>query len=209
MVGHEALTYCLESNDVKNVISLVRRKGSVHHPKLTEVVVEDFMNYQNHLSHFENVDSAVFCVGVYTNAVPDEQFRQITVDYVQVFADALRTCSPDATFCLLSGAGADQTEKSRMAFARYKGMAENYLMNVGFSAVHLFRPAYIYPVKPRKEPNFMYTFSRALYPLLKLFGKGSSITSVQLGRAMAQTAIHGTDKTILENIDIHKILEQA
>jgi uncharacterized protein YbjT (DUF2867 family) len=128
------------------------------------------------------------------------------VDFVQSFANALIAHSPKATFCLLSGAGADQKEKSRMAFARYKGMAENYLLNAGFPAVNLFRPGYIYPVTPRKEPNMMYRITRALYPLLKLFGKGSSITSVQLGTAMAMAAIHGTDKTVLENIDIHNIL---
>ena len=41
----------------------------------------------------------------------------------------------------------------RIAFARYKGEAENALLAAGFHAVYIFRPAYIYPVKPRKEPN--------------------------------------------------------
>ena len=41
-----------------------------------------------------------------------------------------------------------------MAFARYKGEAEKALLAAGFSSAYIFRPAYIYPVEPRKEPNF-------------------------------------------------------
>jgi len=41
-----------------------------------------------------------------------------------------------------------------MAFARYKGEAEKALLAEGFSSAYIFRPAYIYPVEPRKEPNF-------------------------------------------------------
>jgi len=44
----------------------------------------------------------------------------------------------------LSGAGADQTGRSRMAFARYKGEAEKALLAAGFPSVYIFRPAYIY-----------------------------------------------------------------
>ena len=41
-----------------------------------------------------------------------------------------------------------------MAFARYKGEAEKALIAAGFPRVYMFQPAYIYPVEPRKEPNF-------------------------------------------------------
>ena len=61
-------------------------------------------------------------------------------------------------------------------------MAENYLRKLELDR-YCFRPAYIYPVHKRKEPNFMYTLSRALYPLIRLFGKNVSIKSTQLARA--------------------------
>src|SRR5260370_11691443 len=59
-------------------------------------------------------------------------------------------------FSFLSGSGADQTEQSRVAFARYKGKAEKALLAAGFPRLYIFRPAYIYPFEPRKEPNFNY-----------------------------------------------------
>jgi hypothetical protein len=61
------------------------------------------------------------------------------------FARVLRSRSPDAAFSFFSGNGADQTGRSRLAFARYKGEAEKALLAAGFPRVYIFRPAYIYP----------------------------------------------------------------
>ena len=55
-----------------------------------------------------------------------------------------------------------------LAFARYKGEAENALLAAGFPRVYIFRPAYIYPVQPRKEPNFSYRLLRAIYPAFRV-----------------------------------------
>jgi len=105
----------------------------------------------------------------------------------------------------LSGAGADPQEKSRVAFARYKGMAENYLIAKDFKGLNIFRPAYIYPVEKRVEPNLMYRVSRRLYPLLKNVMPGSVITSEELGKAMFKAGIEGANHGILENTEIKKL----
>ncbi len=65
-------------------------------------------------------------------------------------------------------AGADPTGRSRLAFARYKGEAERALLAAGFSGLYLFRPAYIYPVEPRREPNVSYRLLRAIYPVFRM-----------------------------------------
>jgi uncharacterized protein YbjT (DUF2867 family) len=82
------------------------------------------------------------------------EFHRITVDYTVEFSRVLRGSSPGAAFSFLSGNGADPTGRSRLAFARYKGEAENAVLAAGFPHVYLFRPAYIYPVELRNEPNF-------------------------------------------------------
>lgn len=201
MVGSLILEYCLASAKVSEIISFVRKPTANAHTKLEEVVLADFKNYQDVSEKLEEVNAAFFCIGVYTGQVKDELFKEITVDYAVSFAEALKTKSPDARFCLLSGAGADRSEKSSTSFARYKGMAENQISSLGLE-FHTFRPAYIYPVTPRKEPNFMYSASRALYPLIKLFGSNSSIKSTELAQAMFTVGLNGTDKEILENKDI-------
>ncbi|HEX5169174.1 MAG TPA: hypothetical protein VFW11_08355, partial [Cyclobacteriaceae bacterium] len=170
--------------------------------KLKEIVLSDFTDYSAIASSLRNIDVAYFCVGVYTGAVPDAEFKKITVDYTLKFADAVKENSPNATLCFLSGEGADRSEKSRLSFARYKGMAENYLISKSFRQLYIFRPGYIYPVEKRKEPNFGYKLYRALYPLIALFGSGFSIKSTELGEAMFKTGLHGTGKSTLENADI-------
>ena len=127
MVGGLIVSQCLSSDKVDQVTSLVRRNSSHTHPKLHEVVVEDFAGLGEYSEAFEKVDAAFFCIGAYTGGVSDDVFRTITVDYAVVFGAMLSEKSPGARLCLLSGAGADRNEKSRTAFARYKGMAENRL----------------------------------------------------------------------------------
>src|SRR5260370_42663472 len=110
----------------------------------------------------------MFCLGTYTGSVPEAELRTITVDYTIEFARVLRLSSPDAAFSFLSGNGADPTGRSRIPYALYKGQAEKALLAAGFPRVYIFRPAYIYPVQPRKEPNFSYRLLRAVYPVFRL-----------------------------------------
>src|SRR4029434_4700036 len=112
-------------------------------------------------------DAGIFCLGAYTGVVSDEELRSVTVYYTVEFARVLRASSPKAAFSFLSGAGADPTGRSRAAYARYKGEAEKALLAMGFPRLYILRPAYIYPVEPRKEPNFGYVVWRGLYPLFR------------------------------------------
>jgi len=208
MVGGCALRICLNNPALSRVTVLGRSPTGIHDTRLHEVVVEDFSDYSALMDVLAGQDAALFCLGVYTGAVPDDLFRQITVDYTLAFARALHKASPQAAFCFLSGQDADQTEKSRMAFARYKGAAEKALLDIGFSRVHIFRPGYIYPVTPRKEPNLMYTISRFLYPLLRRIYPNIGISSEDLAAAMVHAGLYGTGEhqnPILENRDIRSM----
>jgi len=206
MVGGLVLDMCLGSREVSRVTSLVRRSSGVQHEKLNEIIIQDFLNLDENASYFEAVDIVYYCLGVYTGAVVREQFRKITVDYPETLAWVVLKKNPGVMFCLLSGSGADRTEKSRMMFARDKGSIENKLSSMGFKAFHAFRPGYIYPVTPRNEPGFSYRLMRRLYPVLKLFGPGFSITSRELAAAMFTVGMEGCDLEILENKDILKVL---
>lgn len=208
MVGSLVLANCLKTENVTEVISLVRKPSGEKHAKLTELVITDFEDYSEHTKVFTSVSAAFFCLGAYTGKVPDELFKKITVDYAVVFAEALAKNSPGATFCLLSGAGADRTEKSRFSFARYKGMAENSIagMNLKF---YSFRPGYIYPVVPRDEPNIGYKIFRLIYPVFRLLGKKHSIKSTELADGMFYVGLQGADKEVLENHDIFSYTSQA
>lgn len=202
MVGAEIFNHCLNSDEISEVIVIVRNDLKSDHPKLTTIKHSDFTNYSSLQTAFQQIDAAWFCLGVYTGAVPDAMFKEITVDYAKAFATMLWQETPKSSLSFLSGAGADLTEKSKTPFARYKGMAENYLLAANAGPVFIFRPGYIYPSIKRKEPNFMYAVMRSLYPLLRVFGPKFSITSADLAAAMFFSAFNHPPKKILENVDI-------
>ena len=202
MIGSIVLDTCLSSDQIESVTSITRRPSGRSHPKLHEVIHEDFEDFTSLIDEFKEVDIAYYCIGAYTGSVPDDLFKKITVDYTIRFADTLKQNSPKATVVFLSGMGADNSEKSRVSFSRYKGMAENHLLSLHFDALQIFRPGYIYPVEKRKEPNLLYRLYRWLYPLISRISPAASVTSTQLGEAMFQAGLYPTTKRILENKDI-------
>jgi uncharacterized protein YbjT (DUF2867 family) len=205
MVGGHALRCALDDLAVGSVTAIGRRKLGISDPKLKEVLHQDFADCSALAEVLSDQDAAVFCLGAYTGAVSDPELRTITVDYTVEFARVLRGSSPEAAFSFLSGSGADLTGQSRIAFARYKGEAEKALLAAGFPRVYIFRPAYIYPVEPRKEPNFGYRLLRWIYPVFRLLFPNQVIQADDLARAMVDAAVEGTGKTpgmIFENSDI-------
>jgi uncharacterized protein YbjT (DUF2867 family) len=210
MVGGYALRYALEHPAVKSATAIVRRKLDISHPKLNQVVHRDFADCSALAEALSGQDGAVFCLGAYTGAVSDAELRTITVDYSIEFARVLHASSPGTAFSFLSGSGADPTGRSRMPFARYKGEAEKALLAVGFSRLYLFRPAYIYPVEPRKEPNFSYRLLRAIYPAFQLLFPNQVIRADDLARAMVDVAVRGTEERegpVFENRDIRAMVK--
>jgi uncharacterized protein YbjT (DUF2867 family) len=210
MVGRYALRYALDHPAVKSATAIVRRKLDTSHPKLNEVVHRDFADCSALAEALCGQDGAVFCLGAYTGAVSDAELRTITVDYPIEFARVLHASSPGAAFSFLSGSGADPTGRSRMPFARYKGKAENALLAAGFPRLYIFRPAYIYPVEPRKEPNFSYRLMRAIYPAFRSLFPNQVIRADDLARAMVDVALRESEERggqIFENHDIRAIVE--
>jgi uncharacterized protein YbjT (DUF2867 family) len=210
MVGGYALRYALNHPAVGRVTAIGRRKPGISHPKLKEVLHQDFADCAALADPLSGQDAAVFCLGTYTGSVPDAELRKITVDYTIEFARVLHGSSPEAAFSFLSGNGADQTGRSRIPFARYKGEAENALLAAGFPRLYIFRPAYIYPVEPRKEPNFSYRLLRAIYPVFRVLFTNQVIPADQLAMAMVDVVVHENSKrasVVLENHDIRAMAE--
>jgi uncharacterized protein YbjT (DUF2867 family) len=210
MVGGYALRDALEHPAVGRATSIGRRKLGISHPKLTEVLHRDFADCCALAETLSGQDAVVFCLGTYTGAVTDAELRTITVNYTVEFARVFRRSSPDAAFSFLNGNGADPTGQSRLAFARYKGQAENALLAAGFPRVYIFRPAYIYPVEPRKEPNFSYRLMRATYPAFRVLLPNQMIRADDLAGAMVDVVVRGTGERrslVLENRDIRAMVE--
>lgn len=212
MVGGCVLRSALDHPSVGTATAIGRKPTGLSHPKLNEVLHQDFADCSALAGALSGQDAAVFCLGAYTGAVTDAELRRITVDYTIEFARVLRGSSPNATFALLSGGGADPTGRSRVAFARYKGEAEKALAAAGFPRVNIFRPGYIYPVQPRREPHVGYRLLRAIYPALRVLFPNQVIRADDLARTMVDVTVRGTGEgrtLVLENRDIRHLATTA
>ena len=210
MVGGYAIRFALDNPAVNSVTSIGRKKLGISHPKLKEVLHQNFADCSPLADALSNHDAVAYCLGAYTGSVSDAELHGITVDYTVEFSRVLRGSSPGAAFSFLSGNGADPTGRSRLAFARYKGEAENAVLAAGFPHVYLFRPAYIYPVEPRNEPNFSYRLLRTVYPVFRVLLPNQVIRADDLARAMVDLVLRQTHERqglVLENRDIRAMVE--
>ena len=96
MVGGYALRYMLDHFGIGRITSIGRKKLPISHPRLEEVLHQDFSDCSSLTPATSGQDACLFCLGTYTGTVPDEELRMITVDYTVEFARVLRRSSPDA-----------------------------------------------------------------------------------------------------------------
>lgn len=210
MVGGYSLRYALDHPAVGSVTVIGRRKLDIPHPKLKQVLHRDFADCSALADTLSGQDAAVFCLGTYTGTVSEAEMRTITVNYTLEFARVLHASSPNVAFAFLSGKGADPSGRSPIAFARFKGAAEKALTEVEFPRLYLFRPAYIYPVEPRKEPTLSYRVLRGIYPVFRRLFPKLVIRSDDLGRAMVDVCVRDIAKPevlVLENADIQVLVQ--
>ena len=82
MVGSHVLKLALASDEVSKVIVYGRSSIDFDHKKMEEFLSPVFTQFPvDLLAQMGDVDHILFCVGVYTGAVPRDLFREITVDY--------------------------------------------------------------------------------------------------------------------------------
>jgi hypothetical protein len=131
----------------------------------------------------------------------EPEYTQKTYDLTLNFARVLKEQSPDLTFCYVSGAATDSTEKGKSMWARVKGRTENDLMKL-FSKAYMFRPGMMRPVKGQHHALKFYGYINWMYPALRRFFPGFVCTLSEVGQAMINAALGKGSKKILEVKDI-------
>src|SRR6201982_2383332 len=81
MVGGYALRYALDNSEVKSVTSIGRKKLGISHPKLKEVLHQDFADCSPLASVLSNQDPGAICLGTYTGSVSEAPLRVRTAGY--------------------------------------------------------------------------------------------------------------------------------
>lgn len=205
MVGAGILHVILNHVDVESVLVVGRKPCMVKHPKLTELLHNDFFNYSTIEDQFRGFNACYFCLGVSSLGMNEKDYTRISYDLTMSAATLLSRLNPDMTFCYVSGTGTDSTEKGRVMWARVKGKTENDLKKLPFKASYLFRPGFIRPIKGVGHAHAVSTAVGLLYPIWKSLFPQYVCTLEDLGLAMVHVAGRGYSKQILENKDISRL----
>jgi hypothetical protein len=135
----------------------------------------------------------------------EPEYTRVSYTLTLNVAKTLSRLNPGMTFCYISGAGTDSTEKGKMMWARVKGKTENDLAKLPFRAVYAFRPAFILPTKGLKNALSFYKYIAWLYPIVHPLFPDSFGTLREVGLAMINCALFGSDKKVLGTKDIAKM----
>jgi hypothetical protein len=201
MVGEGVLHECLNHPEVESVLVINRRACNVNHPKLKEIIQDNFYDLSKIEDQLKDFNACFFCLGTTSIRKSEELYTKITYNLTKVFADTLAKLNPEITFCYVSGSGTDSTEKGKIMWARVKGRTENYLINL-FSKAYMFRPALIVPTKGLKNTLTLYKIFYPLLMVVKLLFTNYVCSLKEVGLAMINSVTRGYKKEILEVKDI-------
>ena len=202
MVGEGVLLECLKHPDVGSILVVNRRSCGITHSRLEEIIHSDFFNLLPIESSLAGYNACFFCAGISSVGIKEPEYTRITYDLTMNFAQTLSKLNPDMTFCYVSGAGTDSTEKGKMMWARVKGKTENDLMKLPFKAVYNYRPPFMLPTKGLKNTLPYYKYVTWLYPICRPLFPNFFITLKELGLAMINCVLFGYAKNVLEAKDI-------
>ncbi|MFD1144701.1 NAD-dependent epimerase/dehydratase family protein [Larkinella insperata] len=208
MVGEGVMHECLQHPDVEAVLLINRKPSGFSHPKLKEIVHADFYHFAAIENQLVGYNACFFCLGVSSVGMPEQEYYRVTYTLTLHVATTLSRLNPDMTFCYVSGAGTDSTEKGLSRWARVKGKTENDLTKLPFKQVFNFRPGFIKPTKNLKNTNKYYRYIEWLFPIGRALYPSGFCTMEELGKAMINSARNGYEKQILEGKDIIELAKR-
>ncbi len=202
MVGEGVLHICLNHPNVEQILVINRKPCGVQHPKLKEIIHTDFYNLSSIEDQLIGYNACFFCLGISSVGMKEADYFKVTYTLTMHVAETLSRHNPDMTFCYISGAGTDSTEKGRIMWARVKGKTENDLMKLPFREVFAFRPGFIKPIKGLKHVHSFYKYINWLFPIGRKLYPGGFCSMQELALSMIYVAENGYPKKVLEGNDI-------
>lgn len=208
MVGEGVLHECLKHPRVEAVLAINRKPIGFSHPKLREIIHSDFYNFSAIEDQLKNYNACFFCLGVTSIGKEEPEYFKLTHTLTLALARPLSQLNPEMTFCYVSGASTDSTEKGRTMWARVKGKTENDLMKLPFKNVLTFRPGFIKPIKGLKNTHSFYKYINWMYPIGRALAPGKFCTLKEIGDAMIHSIDVKEDRKILEGKDIIELAKE-
>lgn len=209
MVGEGVLHECLHHSDVEKVLVINRNPGGVSHPKLKEIIHQDFSDLSAIENHLSGYNACFFCMGVSSIGMKEAAYHTLTHTLTLHVASTLSKLNHDMTFCYVSGAGTDSSEKGRSMWARVKGKTENDLMKLPFLNVFAFRPGFIKPIKGLKNTLKVYRYIQWLFPIGRALFPNGFCNLQEIGLAMIHSVSYANQKKVLEGKDIIELARNS
>ena len=206
MIGKGVLLECLDHTEINEVLVIGRNSIELKHPKLVELIHQDFTNFTGIKDHLAGYDACFFCLGVSAGGMKEEQYKRITHTFTLALAKTLLDNNTEMTFNYVSGEGTYSSEKGRMMWARVKGKTENDLLKLGFKQAFMFRPGAIIPLRgiksKTKSYQFFYDYFMWLLKGIKVVAPFSVVDTTQIGLAMINSVLKGYSESVLRPRDI-------
>ena len=208
MVGEGVLHECLQHPDVESVLVINRKQCGVKHEKLKEILHKDFFDLDLLQDQLAGYNACYFCAGVSSVGKDEAEFTRLTYDLTLNFANTLLKLNHKMTFCYVSGTGTDSSEEGKSMWGRVKGKTENDLLKLPFKDAYMFRPGYIQPIKGLKNTKGPYKILSPFYPLWKLLFPKYIVRLEEIGQAMINATLVGSDKKALGCMDIVQLAKR-
>jgi hypothetical protein len=207
MVGEGVLHECLHHSQVDKILVLTRKSSGISHPKVSEIIHQNFHDLSSIENHLSGYNACFFCLGVSSVGMKETEYRHLTYDLTLHVAKTLVRLNSDMTFCYVSGAGTNSKESGSM-WARVKGKTENDLLKLPFKDTYMFRPGVISPTPGLKNTLKGYKYVLWMLPAARLFFPKYVSSLRELGQAMIAVAIKGYPKRVVEVKDIVALSEK-
>ena len=208
MVGKGVLLECMDAPEIEQVLLVSRRTAGINHPKVREILVQDFFDLSAIEEDFKGYDACFFCLGITSIGETEASYRRITYDLSLNFARSFIKYNENSIFCYVSGTGTDSSEKGKIMWARIKGKTVNELLKMPFKKAYMFRPGYIQPQKGIKSKTkwvqAMYTLFWPVYSILKHF-PGTATNTTNMGLAMINSLTADYPKHVLGSKEINEL----
>jgi len=207
MVGKSVLYQCIRDNRVKNIVLINRLPVDLKNEKITELIIEDFLNIGELKSKINNCDACYHCMGITSFGQNSDYYYKVTFEMTKVLTDLVYKINPNAVMTYVSGEGTSTKENSNIPWANVKGKTENYILNKGLKDAYMIRLGLLIPengIKAKtKLYNLFYTLMKPLYPLMKLLP--TITTSSKLGLAMINCLYFPSENKYLDNKKINNL----
>ena len=84
MVGKGVLFQCIEDDRIKEILLINRTSLNMNHPKVKELLCEDFLELEKHKEELNDYDGCFHCMGMSAVGAPSKLYYKVTYEMTKI-----------------------------------------------------------------------------------------------------------------------------